>query len=256
MWKYLSVILISVCFMHTVDSKEIMVSSVEEKAASFKFERVKKDKLQYLVQFPEGFSKKDKDTLWPMIVFLHGAGERGPDLEKVKVWGPPEMVSKGEMKLPFIILSPQCPEGEDWSEHLDTVVALIKETSKKYPVDKTRVYLTGISMGGGGTWQLAMKAPELFAAIAPVCGKGRRWTTEPLKGLPVWMFHGDKDPVIMVQEAYIMNDALKEMGNEVRMTIYPGVQHNSWSATYSNPELYDWFLSHKKEISDKKKKKK
>ena len=174
-------------------------------------------------------------------MFLHGIGECGEDLQKVKTHGPPKLVEQGK-EFPFILVSPQCPEGSWWSDNV--LDGLLKELEEKYNVDKNRIYVTGLSMGGYGTWSLAMEYPHRFAAIAPVCGGGNVRTVCKLKDMPIWVFHGAKDNVVPIAESQKLVDALKKCGNDVKFTIYPEANHDSWTETYKNPELYKWLLSH------------
>jgi predicted peptidase len=200
--------------------------------------------LNYLLYLPPDY---DAQESWPLILFLHGRGERGDDLELVKKYGLPAKLENGE-HLPFIILAPQCPAGSYWTEELDGLNALLDDAIANLKVDTRRIYLTGLSMGGGGTWFMAGRYPERFAAIAPICGTGIRWIAqERLRDVPVWVFHGDADPVVPVEQSQMMVEALKAAGGNVRFTVYPGVDHDSWTLTYNNPELYDWFLSHQLE---------
>jgi predicted peptidase len=221
-----------------------------QKKKTFKGRSVKQMKLQYLLFLPQGY-KEDKKKQWPLMLFLHGAGERGSDIAKVTVHGPPKIV-KERADFPFILVSPQCPAGESWSD--EALLGLLDEVIKKHRVDKTRVYLTGLSMGGYGTWSLGLRHPERFAAIAPICGGGDFLPIllpppgiEPvLKRLPVWVFHGGKDNLVPPAESQRMVDALKRLGNDaVKQTIYPEAGHDSWTETYNNQELYDWMLQHK-----------
>jgi predicted peptidase len=197
--------------------------------------------LHYLLYLPRGYDEDAKKT-YPLILFLHGAGETGTDLKKVKIHGPPKLVDK-KRDFEFIIVSPQAPT-RGWKP--SALLALLDDVEKEYRVDKDRVYLTGLSMGGFGTWNLAATAPGRFAAIAPICGGGDPKTAEKLKGLPIWVFHGAKDNAVPLKRSEDMVKALKEAGHEVKFTIYPNAAHDSWTATYDNPELYKWFLSHKR----------
>jgi predicted peptidase len=205
--------------------------------------------LQYLLFLPSDFGK-DKTKRWPLILFLHGAGERGTNLAKVKVHGPPKIVAK-QPDFPFIVASPQCPDGQIWSN--ESLLALLEEVSREYAVDPSRVYLTGLSMGGYGTWSLGLTHPEKFAAIAPICGGGNLISlllaegakAQALKTLGVWAFHGAKDPVVPLSESERMVALLKKRGvTDVQLTVYPEAQHDSWTETYDNPKLYEWFLQH------------
>jgi predicted peptidase len=199
--------------------------------------------LDYLLFLPEGYNA-DASKKWPLILFLHGAGERGSNLAKVKVHGPPKIVEK-KKDFQFIVVSPQCPANEWWDAF--KLQALLDNVMATYRVDATRVYLTGLSMGGFGTWELASRIPDRFAAIAPICGGGNPTLAGfRLKGMPAWVFHGDADTTVNVKLSDDMVEALKKAGNEVKYTRYPGVGHDSWTATYENEELYTWFLAHQR----------
>jgi dienelactone hydrolase len=197
--------------------------------------------INYLFYLPENYGK-DTTVIWPLILFLHGARERGDDLEKVKANGPPKLISNGK-KFPFIIVSPQASFGEMWDP--DQLIRLLKNIVKNYKVDEERIYLTGLSMGGYGTWETALKYPEMFAAIAPVCGGGNQSKVWKIRHTPVWIFHGAKDPVVPVARSVIMADSLEQFDN-VKLTIYPNAEHDSWTETYNNEDLYKWFLDHKR----------
>lgn len=205
--------------------------------------------LKYLLYLPPDYEKQDK---WPLMIFLHGYGERGDDLELVKKHGPPKLIDAGQ-DFPFIIVSPQCPDTTVWPEQADELKGLIDSLIAEHKVDTSRVYLTGLSMGGYGTWYLASRYPEKFAAIAPICGGGGWWMAGALKNIPAWVFHGDADPVVPLIESEVMVSRIKQAGGEVNFTVYPGVDHDSWTETYNNPELYEWFLSHPKTITPLKK---
>lgn len=206
--------------------------------------------LEYLLHLPKGYDAAGSKK-WPLMLFLHGAGERGDNVAKVAVHGPPKLVKQGK-DLPFILVSPQCPEGLRWDD--GELLALLDDVMARHKVDSKRVYLTGLSMGGFGTWSLGMRHPDKFAAIAPICGGGNtidvllnsRNAKSAIKTLPIWVFHGAKDPVVPLAESERMIAAVKKAGNkDVKLTVYPEAQHDSWTATYDNPELYDWFLAQK-----------
>ncbi|MHC5083450.1 MAG: carboxylesterase family protein [Planctomycetota bacterium] len=199
--------------------------------------------LDYLIYLPDDYGKTDDS--WPLMIFLHGAGERGSNLNLVKQHGPPKLVEEGK-DLPFIIVSPQCPADKWWANIPERIMALVDEITEKYNVDENRVYLTGLSMGGYGTWALAATYPDRFAAIAPVCGGGIKFLAYALKDVPVWAFHGDADQVVPVQGSIDLVETLKEIGGNAKLTVYPGVGHDSWTQTYNNDQLYQWFLSHSK----------
>jgi predicted peptidase len=203
---------------------------------------VREVSLDYLLFLPQDYGK-EPDKKWPLMIFLHGAGERGNEIDKVKVHGPPKIVEQ-KKDFPFILVSPQCPEGKGWEP--EEVIALLDEIQGKYKVDPDRVYLTGLSMGGFGTWETASQHPERFAAIAPICGGGRTFMARRLKNLPTWVFHGEKDNVVPIKRSEEMVDALKQAGGDVKFTRYPEAGHDSWTETYNNPALYDWLLQHKR----------
>lgn len=199
---------------------------------------------RYLVQLPEGYASDGR--AWPLVVFLHGSGERGADLQKVAKHGPPKLVAEGR-RFPFILVSPQCPEGSWW--YAPEIDAFVAQLARRYRVDPKRVYLTGLSMGGFGTWDAATFNPARYAAIVPVCGGGEY---EPpvvgarLKDMPVWAFHGEKDPAVAPQNTRERVAAINAAGGHARLTLYAGVGHDSWTETYANPALYDWLLGQKK----------
>ncbi len=195
-----------------------------------------------LVYTPKGV--RDEKKLWPMIIFLHGSGERGNDPNRLKVHSLPKVIDREE-NFPFIVVSPQCPDGKRWNA--ESLNAMLDEVLTKLPVDTNRIYLTGLSMGGYGTWKFAIAYPERFAAVAPVCGWGHLEDVEKLKQTPVWIFHGAKDDVVPPSESEKMVKFLEKFGStKVKFTLYPNANHNAWDATYSNQELYDWFLQHSK----------
>jgi len=220
----------------------------------FQFTRTQSLTLNYLLFLPEGYDAKAAKR-WPLILFLHGSGERGTNVWKVATHGPPKNVTT-HPDFPFIVLSPQCPDHQVWSK--DVLLALLDDIEAKYAVDKSRLYLTGLSMGGYGTWDLGLTHPEKFAAIAPICGGGEmisailssREKAQAFKTLGVWAFHGGKDPVVPLAESQRMVDALKKAGvQDVKFTVYPDAGHDSWTETYNNPELYQWFLAHERQSS-------
>ena len=217
-----------------------------QEAKAFAAAVTKKVACRYLLHLPKGYERGRKR--WPLLLFLHGAGERGADLERVKKHGIARVVEEG-MKLPFIAVSPQCPADSWWTEQTQVLLALLDELIVRYRVDTRRIYLTGLSMGGFGTWMLGTSAPERFAALAPVCGGGSRLHGFPQRiadmvNTPVWAFHGAKDPVVPLSESQVLVDALRAAGGNVQFTVYPEADHDSWTETYANPALYAWFLSH------------
>ena len=175
-----------------------------------------------------------------MILFLHGAGERGDAIELVETHGIPRRLATGA-SLPFIVVSPHCPAGERWDA--TSLGALLDEVERKFSIDSDRVYVTGMSMGGTGAWGLALAQPRRFAAIAPVCGRGDPSSACTIAHLPAWVFHGACDDVVPLQRSEEMVEALRECGGAVRFTVYPEAGHDSWTQTYENPDLYTWLLS-------------
>ena len=200
------------------------------------------DKMNYLLYLPEEYETNTKKQ-FPLMLFLHGAGECGDDIEKVKTHGPPLKIVNG-YKYPFIVVSPQSPE-RGWKP--DFILRLVLDLQKNYRIDKERTYLTGLSMGGFGTWRTAQTYPQLFAAIIPVCGGGNSQNIWTLKNMPIWCFHGAKDDIVDISYSQIMIDSLKNYNNpNVKFTIYPESKHDSWTETYNNEEVYKWMLSHKR----------
>ncbi len=217
-----------------------------QKALEFKKQIVKNISLKYLLYTPEDYGK-DPQKKWPLMLFLHGSGESGDDLQKVKTHGPPKLIAQGK-SFPFIIVSPQCPDARaGWDP--EALNGLLDDVIAHYSVDEDHVYLTGLSMGGYGTWALASESPHRFAAIAPICGGGSnpRRVARRLRSMPIWIFHGGKDPTVPIKEAQDMVDALKAVGSDVKFTVYPDAGHDSWTVTYDNPDLYTWFLEHKRQ---------
>ena len=207
--------------------------------------------LGYQLYLPADYGKAEaKDKKWPVILFLHGAGERGDgkgDLDKVKLHGPPMLVEKkpNSPATQFIVISPQCPKQQRWD--VEAVKGLLDEVVANHKADRDRIYLTGLSLGGFASWSMAAQYPDTFAAVAPICGGGNTASADKIKALPIWVFHGDKDTAVPLQKSQEMVDALKSAGaKQVEFTVYPGVGHDSWVKAYNDPKLYEWFLSHKR----------
>lgn len=217
----------------------ISLYSQQEKQTSHNFQKEVKITLtaNYLLYLPKDYAESNE--AFPLVLFLHGAGERGNDLEKVKVHGLPRLVNEGK-DFPFIVVSPQCPDLMLWNT--DVLSSLLDEIEANYRVDKNKIYVTGLSMGGHGTWSLALSQPNRFAAIAPVCGWADTTKANLIAHLPIWVFHGAKDVVVQVKSSEDMVSALKNYGSDVKLTIYPEANHDSWTETYNNEELYKWFL--------------
>jgi predicted peptidase len=195
--------------------------------------------VNYLLYLPREYGV---DRKWPLVVFLHGAGERGEDLAIVRRLGPPWQIDQGK-QLPFILVSPQCPMSSDWSpEHL---IALIKHIGSRFSVDLDRVYLTGYSMGGFATWETACYDPDRFAAIAPLAGGGDVTQAKRLVNLPIWAFHGAKDETVSTKASKTMVDAVRKCGGHVEFTVHPDYGHDICWITYQD-RLYDWLLAQRR----------
>ena len=198
-------------------------------------------RLKYLLALPDGYGDEEtKAGRWPLLVFLHGAGESGDDLEKVKAHGPPKLIAAGDRAFPCIVVSPQSP-GRGWNP--DVLAALVDEICREYRVDEDRIWLTGLSMGGFGTWALAAANPDRFAAIVPICGGGNPSQADKLVGIPIWAFHGAKDFVVPLAASQQIVDAIKEKGGDPKFTVYPEAGHDSWTETYADPALWDWLFA-------------
>ncbi|HUE13542.1 MAG TPA: prolyl oligopeptidase family serine peptidase [Planctomycetaceae bacterium] len=211
----------------------------ESKQKAAKLDTQVRVTLDYLLYLPPGYDQQEK---CPLMLFLHGAGERGSDLNLVKTHGPPKLIEHGK-QFPFIVVSPQCPKDHTWQPI--ELTALLDDVVAKYKVDRDRIYLTGLSMGGFGTWALAGYSPNRFAAIIPICGGGEAFLAKRIAHIPVWVFHGAKDPGVPLRRSQEMVDALKKIGSQVNFTVYPDAGHDSWTATYNDPKVYEWLLQQK-----------
>ena len=199
--------------------------------------------LQYAVYTPDDY---DGTRAYPLIVMLHGAGERGTDPSLLWRHGLLKNVKEGK-RYPAIIVAPQVPDtSKYWANYNESLNVFLDGIIESYNVDTSRIYLTGLSMGGTGTWHWLLANPERFAAAAPICGTGVYWNAHMVANIPLWVFHGDKDAVVPVEESINMVNAIKNRGGDPKLTIYEGVGHNSWELAY-NDELVEWLLSHKKE---------
>ena len=200
----------------------------------------------YVVYVPRGYTA---DRKWPVVLFLHGAGERGEDGLKQTQVGLGGAIRVFPERFPAIVVMPQCPTGKRFTEAVaDAVIRQLDRAMREYSIDPDRQYLTGLSMGGYGTWAIAAQHPDRFAALAPVCGGGDPAMMAPkLKHLPIWVFHGDQDQAVPVSRSRDMVEALKAAGSTtVRYTEYPGVGHNSWDAAYSDRALAEWLFQQKR----------
>ena len=199
--------------------------------------------VKYVVYVPKAYNPEKPH---PTILFLHGAGERGDDGQVQAKVGLGPAIKKAEEKWNYIVIFPQVPKGKNFTDIEKLVLAMIDKTKKEYKVDEKRLYCTGLSMGGMGTWFLACKYPDLFAAVAPICGRGNPADAAKIKDLPIWNFHGDKDTAVNIKGSQDMIDAIKAAGGSPKFTIYPGVGHNSWDKAYNEEKLEEWFSQHAK----------
>lgn len=206
---------------------------------------------QFLLYLPKAFHANPA-LRWPLMLYLHGAGERSDNVFGVTWHGPPKLVRLGH-DFPFIIAAPLCPPKQWWNDR--KLLQLLEHLEKELPVDTNRVYLTGMSMGGSGTWSLGLTHAELFAAIAPICGNVNpaflknlpATQVEAIRSLPIWAFHGTKDTIVPIRASERMVAELKAIGStNVVLTKYPNADHDSWTVTYNNATLYHWLLKHER----------
>lgn len=205
-------------------------------SGTIKTEIVQKKQLEYLLHKPENTIEKK-----PLIIFLHGSGEKGADLEKVKAHGPFKYLKNN--KIDAFVLAPQCPDNEYWNE--ETLYRLILKIQKENNIDSNRIYLTGLSMGAWGAWNLAFAHPEMFAALVPIAGFVDRVPMIEnckIKAIPIRMFHGLLDDVVNVDYSISMYKKLKNCNKDVELTIFDDANHDSWSRVYDSKEIYDWML--------------
>jgi predicted peptidase len=185
-------------------------------------------------------------TAYPLLLFLHGRGECGDNLELVKRHGPPKLAdstTKPAFLEPFIVLSPQCPADQDWSAK--GLIVLLDEATQQLRIDPSRIYLTGISMGAYGAWRLALAQPQRFAALCPICGGGEPELVDRLQDIPIWIFHSAGDSIVPVSESDRMFTALQHCNADVIYTRYRALNHvETWEEAYAYPALYAWFLRH------------
>jgi Predicted peptidase len=231
-----------------------------DRFSSAVFQDTAGNKLPYRLLAP---AKLDAATKYPLVVFLHGAGERGNDNQKQLVHGMIDFASDEiTAKCPSFVVAPQCPEGKRWvevdwtldahqmpaqpSEPLTGMFELIDKLLATKPIDTKRIYITGLSMGGFGVWDAVQRRPELFAAAAPICGGGDPLLAKQIHFVPVWAFHGDDDKTVKVKRSREMIQALRDVGEEPKYTEYKGVGHDSWTQTYKDPALYEWLFAQRK----------
>ena len=201
--------------------------------------------LRYLQYLPPEYEGSDQK--FPLVIFLHGSGERGDNLNLVAIHGWPRYINEGK-DYPFILVSPQLPNGKNWCGQITSLEGLLHHLTTTLRVDPSRIYLTGLSNGGTGTWLWASSSNNNpFAAIIPVCGAGVTWLSCELLKTPVWAFHGDQDGAIEYTESVRMVDRINAWGGSAKLTIYPGVGHNCWEQAYTDDSLIEWMLEQRKE---------
>ncbi len=209
-----------------------------------RYEEKRYNDLEYLIRYPDNYLEDEK---YPVIIFIHGAGGRGTCLDEIKQH--PNFTLTDDMAdFPFLCFAPLCP-GKDatWFDYFQSLKSFIVNVIELPSADAERIYLMGGSMGGYTIWELGMSMPERFAAIVPICGGGMYWNAGRLVNVPVWAFHGGKDPVVRVEESEKMVNAVNKRGGNAKLTIYPENGHDAWTDTFSNPAVYEWLLSHKNE---------
>ena len=198
---------------------------------------------RYVKYLPEDF---DENKKYPLVFFLHGAGERGDDLDVASRHGYMKYVREEGREYPFIFIAPQCPFDKYWGCYTESLLVFLDYICEELPVDKDRIYLTGLSMGGTGTWMLAMADPDRFACIAPVCGSGICWNGGILKDIPIMIYHGDCDDTVPLSESVTMLRAVNRYGGNAELKICYRTGHDAWEAAYGGDELLNWILSQKK----------
>jgi Predicted peptidase len=202
---------------------------------------------RYIAFVPPSYDPAKK---WPVIVFLNGAGECGTDGFKQAAVGLGSAVMQNAEKWPYVILFPQKPTRQTrWLDHDALVLGVLDKALSEWSLDPNRVYLTGLSQGGFGTWDIGSKHPERFAALAPICGGASNPAAlAALKDMPIRVFHGEADPTVPVERSKAAVEGVKAAGGgaNVTLTTYPGVGHNSWDKAYRDEGLWEWFLTHEK----------
>jgi predicted peptidase len=202
---------------------------------------------RYAVYVPDGYTPARR---WPVILSLHGKGECGSDGEFHTTVGLGKAIRENPQRFEALVVMPQMPVGRRWQgPMLDLALATLQATLSEYSGDPDRVVLTGLSLGGYGTWSLGARCPERFCALVPICGGGDPDDAAGLATLPIWCFHGAADRVVPVQRSREMVQAIRRAGGDVRYTELPGVEHNSWDITYGDPEVVAWMLSQRRQSS-------
>ena len=213
------------------------------KQVELKFKTSDGAEVDYLLYLPKNYDATGDKSV-PMMLFLHGRGESNGPLSLVAKWGPPRYAQAGK-GMPFLIVSPQCPKDDYWNSEvqLKRLTELMEKINSEYAVNEKKIYLTGLSMGGYGSWALSALHPKKFAAVAPVCGGGEVEAAEQIKDIPIWVWHGDQDRAVPFDKSVEMVEAIKKAGGtSIKFTTLEGIGHNCWSAAYATPQLYQWML--------------
>jgi predicted peptidase len=239
----------------------------EERALVYTGGDYREHPFKYRLMVPEGCDPKAKGEgkTWPLILFLHGAGERGTDNKAQLKYFPTDMASaESRAKFPCFLLAPQCPAEKWWApiarvegglradfgpepgHEARAALMMLDKVIADFPVDRSRIYLTGLSMGGFGSWDLAPRFPERWAAVVPICGGGEPKSAARMKDIPIWVFHGGKDPVVPVDLSHKMVEALKAAGGSPKYTEFPEAGHDSWTPGYRLPEFLPWLFAQKR----------
>ena len=199
------------------------------------------EKIKYVIRYPDGYKPGER---YPVLFYIHGAGGRGNDIDVIKNHTFFTLTEQHE-SFPFVSVAPQC-YSNTWFDIFEQLQDFIKMICASDFCDPARVYFMGASMGGYTTWQLAMTMPETVAAIVPICGGGMNWNTARLVNVPVWAFHGDQDTTVYLCESEMMVNKVNKLGGSAKLTVYEGVGHDAWTATFNNPEVFEWLLTNKK----------
>lgn len=236
--RFLGVLGFLLCSGFAFSADDTAPAPAHQVTQHFRSKKNKGHTTGYLLFLPKSYTVKSKP--WPLLMFLHGSGERGNSLALVKMHGPPKIVET-KPDFPFVVVSPQCAKGKRFEPPL--LLELLDELQTRLNIDPNRTYLTGLSMGGSGTWATADAAPKRFAAIVPICGTAPIDQKRFLR-LPTWVTVGGKDKASLVQQLQETVAKLRDKGAPIRFTLYPQLGHNCWDATYGDPKIYTWLLKH------------
>lgn len=244
----------------TLMTSSLVAADVADRFAARTF-KGEQGELKYRLFKPAEY---DANRKYPLVIFFHGAGERGDDNTKQLVHGMKDFSGdEVQKKFPCFIVAPQCPNGEQWvnvpwsadkhtmpekpADSLQLSLDLLAALQKEFSIDSKRIYVTGLSMGGYATWDIVQRKPDLFAAAAPICGGGDEAGAKAMAKLPIWAFHGDQDTAVKPERSRAMIAAIKAAGGEPKYTEYEKTGHDSWSATYRDPEFYGWLFAQVRE---------